>query len=239
VAALGRDTHFTWLGHNTWRIRSPSGKVILVDPFLTSNPRCPPDQKSAQAHADTDIILVSHGHSDHTEDLVPVARASGAVVVAIFDLTTWLSNKGLAHTSGMNRGGTQTIQGIRISLTAAVHSSSVMDHGVLQYLGEPCGFVIHFENGFCAYLACDTAVFGDMALIRELHAPDLAILPIGDHFTMGPQEAAKAAELLAVRTVIPCHYGTFPILTGTPDALRPLLPSGVELIVPEPGETDS
>ncbi len=133
-----------------------------------------------------------------------------------------------------NKGGTVAVEGVKISLTTANHSSSADDGA---YLGEPCGLVLELEDGFTIYFAGDTNVFGDMALIRRIYAPDMAVLPIGDHFTMGPREAAVALELLGVSRCVPCHYGTFPLLTGTPEALRELAPAGVEILAPAPGET--
>jgi L-ascorbate metabolism protein UlaG (beta-lactamase superfamily) len=232
---LNNGVALTWLGHASWLLETPGGKRVLLDPWL-GNPKCPP---AFQGHAldPVDLILVTHGHSDHVADVEPIARRTGALVVGIFDLTTWLAGKGLTKVSGMNKGGTQAIDGIRVTLTDAVHSSSYMEHGESQDLGDPCGLVIELENGYRIYNTGDTAVFGDMKLIAELYRPDLVILPIGDHFTMGPREAAKAIELMGARRVVPNHFGTFPLLTGTPEALRALLPPEVELLVLEPGET--
>lgn len=237
MGQLNHDTKLTWLGHATWRIESPGGKKILIDPFLVDNPSCPAAYKSPAALADTDLILVTHGHFDHVADVVPVAKASGATVVGIYDLTSWLAAKGVANTAGMNKGGGQDVAGLHVTLTDAVHSSTAMEHDTPVDLGDPCGFVIEFENGFTLYVAGDTAVFGDMALIRELYSPDAAILPIGDYFTMGPREAAKAVELLGVKHVIPSHYGTFGVLTGTPEALVALVGGDVEVHTVAPGGT--
>ena len=231
---LNRDTRLTWLGHATWLIESPAGLRIVVDPFIEPNPMCP-DEFKGDGIGHVDVILVTHGHFDHVSDLLPLAQRTGAVVVGIFDLVQWVEAKGHANVSGMNKGGTQTVKGLHITLTDAVHSSSFLDGDVLHDLGDPAGFVVKFENDFTLYLAGDTAVFGDMALIGELYRPDAAVLPIGDHFTMGPREAAKAVELLGVSQVIPNHYGTFPVLSGTPEAFAALLPDDVELITPQPG----
>lgn len=232
---LDNGVALTWLGHASWHLATPGGKRVLIDPWL-GNPKCPPAFQGERVDP-VDLILVTHGHADHMTDVEPIARRTGAVVVGIFDLTTWLAGKGLKNVSGMNKGGTQRIQGLNITLVDAVHSSSTMDEGDSHDLGDPCGLVIELENGYRIYNTGDTAVFGDMKLIAELYDPDLVILPIGDHFTMGPREAAKAIELMGVRRVVPNHYGTFPLLTGTPEALQALLPPDVELLVLQPGET--
>jgi L-ascorbate metabolism protein UlaG (beta-lactamase superfamily) len=223
----------TWLGHGTFLLVSPGGRRILIDPWLDDNPACPPEARAVGA---IDLILVTHGHSDHVQDAAAVAKATGATVVGIFELCDWLSKKGVTTTSGMNKGGTQEPCGIRITMVDARHSSSYVDDGVMTYLGEAAGYVLRFENGLTVYFAGDTAVFGDMSLIKELYAPTVAFLPIGDYFTMDPEAAAKAAQLLGVRLVIPMHYGTFPILTGRPGPLREMLaPQGVEVLELRPG----
>lgn len=227
----------TWLGHGTFVLVSPGGKRIVIDPWLDGNPSCPPDRKKIDQ---ADLILVTHGHFDHTGDVVSVARATQATVVGIYDLTQWLDMKGVKTTSGMNKGGTQTVAGIAVTMVDAKHSSSIVEDGRIVYLGEPCGYVLRFENGLTVYFAGDTAVFGDMALIGEMYRPSMAFLPIGDHFTMGPEQAAKAVGLLGVKQVVPMHYGTFPMLTGTPARLRELVaPLGVEVLELKPGQTVS
>jgi L-ascorbate metabolism protein UlaG (beta-lactamase superfamily) len=224
----------TWYGHSTFVITTPGGKRVVFDPWLTGNPKAPAGAKIDKA----DIICVSHGHSDHTGDVVNVARATGAPVVAIFELATWFQSKGLKDTIGMNIGGTVDVKGLPISMTSAVHSSGIVEDGHTTYLGEPAGFVVRLEDGRKIYFSGDTALFGDMRLIRELHAPEIAFLPIGDHFTMGPEAAALAVDMLGVRQVVPMHYGTFPLLTGTPDVLKRLVePMGVDVLVLNPGET--
>ncbi len=225
----------TWLGHSTFILTSPGGKRIVTDPWLDGNPACPASMKKIDK---ADLILVSHGHFDHVGDVVNVARSTGATVVGIFELCAWLEGKGVKNTSGMNIGGTQKIGDIAVSMTMALHSSGTVENGRPIYLGEPAGFVIAFEDGLRAYFAGDTAVFGDMRLIRDLYAPQIAFLPIGDHFTMGPEAAAKACELLGVRQVVPMHWGTFPLLTGTPARLRELVQSsGVQVLDLKPGQT--
>jgi L-ascorbate metabolism protein UlaG (beta-lactamase superfamily) len=225
----------TWLGHATFLIMTPGGKRIVTDPWLEGNPRCPPDRRRIDK---ADLILLSHGHSDHSADVVPVARATNAPVVAIHELAGWLERKGLQSAKGMGIGGTQSIAGLQVSMTPAVHSSSAVENGVIVYLGEPVGFVVRLENEKTFYFAGDTALFGDMRLIGEMYQPEIAFLPIGDHYTMGPEAAARACQLLGVRQVVPMHYGTFPVLTGTPERLKELVgPFGVDVLVLQPGET--
>jgi L-ascorbate metabolism protein UlaG (beta-lactamase superfamily) len=209
----------------------------LADPWLLGNPSCP---EPAKKIAELDLMLVTHGHDDHAGDAVPVGRATNAMVVAPYELATFFQQKGLKRVTGMNRGGSIHALGLSITMVAAFHSSSVVDDGRTVYAGEPCGYVITFEDGLTIYFAGDTAVFGDMRLIAELYKPVIAFLPIGDTYTMGPREAAKACELLAVRQVVPMHYGTFPALTGTPTEFRQLVePRGVQVLELRPGETAS
>ena len=225
----------TWLGHATFKITTPQGKVILIDPWTQGNPACPDEYK----HIDhVDLMLISHGHFDHAGDAVSIATATGTTCVAIVELATWLASKSVKNTVGMNKGGTVEVQGVKITLTHAIHSSSVDDS---VYVGEPCGFVIEFENGRKLYHAGDTCAFSDMQLIGELYKPDVALLPIGDYYTMDPKAAAVAVRMLGVNHVIPMHYGTFPILTGTPaalgEALQTLGLGEVEMIEMKPGQT--
>jgi L-ascorbate metabolism protein UlaG (beta-lactamase superfamily) len=226
----------TWYGHATFLLVSPGEKRIVFDPWLDGNPQAPAGAKIDKA----DVICVSHGHSDHTTDVVPVARATGAPVVGVYELANYFQGKGLKDVIGMGIGGTIDVKGLKISMTPAIHTSSVSENGNTIYLGEPTGFVVRLEDGRSIYFAGDTALFGDMRLIRELYAPEIAFLPIGDHFTMGPEAAARACDLLGVRQVVPMHYGTFPLLTGTPDRLKKLVdPMGVDVLVLKPGETAS
>jgi L-ascorbate metabolism protein UlaG (beta-lactamase superfamily) len=225
----------TWLGHSAFIITTPGGKRIVTDPWLEGNPKCPPDRTRIDA---ADLILLSHGHSDHSGDIVPVARATKAPIVVVHELSLWLERKGLSNVQGMGIGGTVSIAGLEITMTPAVHTSSVVENDTIVYLGEPVGFIVRMENRQAFYFAGDTALFGDMRLLGEMHAPEIAFLPIGDHYTMGPDAAARACQMLGVRQVVPMHYGTFPILTGTPERLKQLVePHGVDVLVLEPGVT--
>jgi L-ascorbate metabolism protein UlaG (beta-lactamase superfamily) len=180
-----------------------------------------------------DAIFLTHGHGDHVGDTLTLARKFECPVVCHIELRDWLDNQGYPADGphDPNKGGTVELDGIKVTLTHAQHSSSTNDG---TYAGEPCGLVVELEDGFKLYFAGDTNVFGDMALIARIYEPDIAVLPIGGHYTMDPREAAVALELLGVKRCVPCHYGTFPILAGTPEQLRELAP-GVEILTPEPG----
>jgi len=224
----------TWFGHATFAIGTPGGRRIVFDPWLTGNPRTPAAAKIDKA----DVICVTHGHSDHTGDVVAIARTTGAPVVAVFELANYFQSRGLKDVVGMGVGGTVDVKGLKISMTPALHTSSVEEDGKVHYVGVAAGFVVRLEDGRAIYFAGDTALFGDMRLIRDMYAPEIAFLPIGDHYTMDPVAAAKACEMLGVRQVVPMHYGTFPALTGSPDDLKRLVePLGVDVLVLEPGET--
>ena len=226
----------TWFGHSTFVLTTPGGKRVVFDPWLTGNPKAPAGAKIDKA----DVICLTHGHADHSSDVVAVARATGAPLVAVFELANWFQGKGLKDVIGMGVGGTIVVKGLKISMTPAVHTSSIEEEGKVHYVGLATGFVVRLEDGRAVYFAGDTALFGDMRLIKELYAPEIAFLPIGDHYTMDPAAAAKACELLGVRQVVPMHYGTFPALAGTPYALKTLVePRGVDVLVLKPGETAS
>lgn len=205
----------TWLGHSTFEIRFDSGDVLLLDPWIESNPAYPKGYELKKVSA----IAVSHAHFDHADDVIPVAKKFSPKVVAIFETATYYEKKGVKNTIAMNKGGTVDLGFVKLTMTHALHSCSIKDGDQLLYGGEAAGYVLTFQDGRSAYFAGDTALFGDMALIAELYKPELAFLPIGDNFTMGPHEAAHAARLLKVKTVIPMHFGTFPALTGTPSQL--------------------
>ncbi|MCU1305708.1 MAG: metal-dependent hydrolase [Acidobacteriaceae bacterium] len=225
----------TWLGHATFRIETPGGKTILIDPWVMGNPMCPDDQKTFEK---IDVMLCTHGHGDHIGDAVALARKHNPVVVGIYELCMWMQKKGAKQISPMNKGGTQTVGDIRVTMVHADHSCGIEDDGQIIYGGEACGYVIQFENNLKIYHAGDTNVFGDMSIIHDLYAPDVAMIPIGDHYTMGPREASYACRLLRPKAIIPMHFGTFPLLTGTPAQFTKLVSEmGVEVIHTEPGKT--
>ena len=170
-----------------------------------------------------DAILISHGHFDHIHDAVPLARRFSPQVVAIYETCQWLESKGVKNCSAMNKGGTQKVGLLSVTMTHAVHSCGILDDGKILYGGEAAGYILHLPDGRRIYFAGDTNVFSDMALIQELYQPQLAFLPIGDSFTMGPREASVACRLLKAEKIIPMHFSTFPPLTGTPAALANLL----------------
>jgi L-ascorbate metabolism protein UlaG (beta-lactamase superfamily) len=223
----------TWLGHSSFVVKTPGDKTLLFDPWYTGNPSFPAHARPSKA----DLILVSHGHSDHITDAAAMAKTTGATVVGIWEVTSWLGAKGVQHLEPMNKGGTISVKGLRVTMTEAIHSSSFDENGIV-YLGEPAGFVIRLENEQTLFFAGDTALFTDMKLIGELYKPDIAFLPIGDRFTMGPDTAALAAKWLGVKQVVPMHWGTFPLLTGTPEQLKAHLQgSNIEVLELKPGET--
>lgn len=227
----------TWFGHATFLLVSPGGKRIVFDPWVTGNPSSPPSAKHIGA---LDLILITHGHNDHTGDALSLGRSSGARTVAPFELAVWLGTKGLQNVTGMNPGGTLHAFDLSITMVPAFHSSSIDDDGQTFYTGVATGYIVRFEDGLTIYYSGDTSIFGDMRLIGEMYKPEIAFLPIGDCYTMGPEQAAKASELLGVKQIVPMHYGTFPVLTGTPAKLRELVaPRGVQVLELKPGETAS
>jgi L-ascorbate metabolism protein UlaG (beta-lactamase superfamily) len=224
-------------------IETPHGKRILIDPWTMGNPACPGEYKTVESLGVIDLVLITHIHNDHVGDAVEIIKANtGAFTVCVPEVAGWLQSKGLSNLYPMNIGGSLRPAGseILISMTQAFHTSSFNeDDGTIVHGGVPVGFVVEMENGFTIYAAGDTGVFGDMALIKEIYNPDLALLPIGDNYTMGPRTAAIAMRLLGAKYVIPIHYATFPVLTGTPAALREYAAnqSGTEILALAPGET--
>ena len=225
----------TWLGHATFQFRLESGEVIVMDPWVDGNPKYP----SGHQFSRVDAILISHAHFDHIHDAIPLAKRFKPKVVAIYETCAWLTSKGVENCSGMNKGGTQEVGSMTATMTHAVHSCGIQDGDQILYGGEAAGYVLHLKDGRTIYFSGDTAVFSDMQLIEKLYHPDLAFLPIGDFYTMGPREAALACRLLKAKKVIPMHFGTFPALTGTPDELAGLLKDFPQCRVwpLEPGKT--
>ena len=225
----------TWLGHATFRIETPGGTTVLVDPWVMGNPSCPATERTIKK---LDVMLCTHGHFDHIGDAVAIAKQHNPTVVGIAELCGWMEKKGVKQTSGMNKGGTQKVADLRVTMVHADHSCGIQDGDQIVYGGEACGYVIEFENGVKIYHAGDTNVFGDMQIIRELYGPEIVMLPIGDHYTMSPREAAYACKLLKPKTVIPMHFGTFPVLTGTPGELKQMV-KDAEILEMKPGKTVS
>ena len=222
----------TWVGHGTWLWETSEGKRIMVDPWLEGNPSCPEELKDP---GQLDAVLIGHGHFDHIGSAVELINGTGAQTVAIFETAHYLESKGCQNVVPMNKGGTVAVAGVKATMVNAIHSGGIMDDGKLIEGGDPAGFVIEFPDGLVAYQAGDTDVFGDMALIAEIYNPTVAVLPVGGHFTMGPRQAAHAVRLLGVKQVICGHFGTFPVLVGTPAELRKLVPSDVDVPDMTPG----
>jgi L-ascorbate metabolism protein UlaG (beta-lactamase superfamily) len=224
----------TWLGHASFEVQFESGEVLLLDPWVEGNPAYPKGYEVRRA----DAIAVSHGHSDHLGGVVPLAKKLDAKVLAMVEIAGWAAQKGVKTTIGFNKGGTVDLGFVKVTMTHALHSSSIEDGGQSVYGGEAAGFILTFKDGRRAYFAGDTAIFSEMGLYAEIYKPDMAFLPIGDHYTMGPEEAAYAARLMKVKDVIPMHYGTFPLLKGTPGQLEEKLSgSGIRVLGMKPGQS--
>ncbi len=235
--ALNADVSFTWVGHGTWKARSAKGKEILIDPWVMGNPAAPETLKTVDR---CDLMLITHGHFDHIHDALEIARRTKPTIITNHEIGVWLTSKGIDGEKIVagNQGGTIDAEGVKVTLVHAEHSCGITeDSGAVVYGGQACGFVIEFENGFTVYFAGDTDVFGDMALIAELGHFDVAFLPIGGFYTMNPDRAAKAVSLLGVKTVVPMHFATFPILSGRPDQLQELVGNGVKVLDIKPGDT--
>jgi L-ascorbate metabolism protein UlaG (beta-lactamase superfamily) len=227
----------TWLGHSTFSLTLETGETIVLDPWIEGNPKYPGEHRFERV----DAILITHGHFDHMGGVRKLAAEFKPQIFANYEICTWLSRKGVENCNGMNKGGTVALPGgMKATMTHALHSSGIAeDDGSFVYGGEAGGYVLHFPDGRNAYFAGDTDVFAEMQYIAELHAPELAFLPIGDLFTMSPKGAALACRLLSVSKVIPMHYGTFPPLTGTPEELASILGDWYQILTAEPGKAIS
>lgn len=237
MSTLNRGFALTWLGHNSFKLVTRGAKTVLLDPWVEGNPATPKDQKTFDK---LDVMTISHGHGDHMSDAVTLGKKLKPVVICNYEIHLYLTRKGVPNTSPMNKGGTQEAAGIKFTMVNATHSSGIEDGGQVIYGGEPCGYIITLEDGTRIYHAGDTAVMADMALIGEIYQPDIALLPIGDLYTMSPKEAAVATRMLKPKYVVPAHYGTFPALTGTPEMLREELDKlkvKTEVVVLRPGES--
>jgi L-ascorbate metabolism protein UlaG (beta-lactamase superfamily) len=229
-----KRTRITWLGHATVLVETAEGTIILIDPFIAHNPKYPSGYVLPEK---IDYILLTHGHGDHISDAVPVATKHGSTVVAIYELAAYVSGKGASQTMGINLGGTVQLKDVAVSMVDAKHSAAAQDDQGTHYVGVATGFVLTVTDGPVLYHAGDTCVFGDMKLIAELYKPEIALLPIGGFYTMGPKEAAMATRLLGAKTILPMHFGTFPPLTGTPQELAGLVDKGIEVVDWKPGDS--
>jgi L-ascorbate metabolism protein UlaG (beta-lactamase superfamily) len=251
---LASEVEVLWLGHATVKFTSVEGKVIVIDPFLKQNPKTPAKYKDLKALGHVDLILITHGHADHTRDLEELASLTGAKVVTPYGFGLNMISLGILDqdkTIIMNKGGTVSPigRGIKVSMVPAEHGSNI-DFALPGLSADPMslrvreggpavGFVIEFENGFSVYHSGDTGVFGDMELIHEFYQPDLAMVCIGGHFTMDPAGAAYAIKkLLKPKKVIPIHYGTYPVINRTPaEFIEAMDASPIEIVVMQPGQT--
>jgi L-ascorbate metabolism protein UlaG (beta-lactamase superfamily) len=222
----------SWLGHSAFKLESQNGKIIYVDPFLKENPTTPAEFKEVE---EADYILLTHGHEDHVGDTVEIAKNTGATVVGIVELMGLLQEEGLPEDQalGFNKGGTIHFDDFSVTLVSANHSSSYKG----KYAGDPGGLVLSFEDDICIYHMGDTNIFADLELYGQLYEPHVVLAPIGDHFTMGHEEAAYAVEMIGCEIAVPTHYGTFPPLVGDPQKFKEILEdmTDTEVRIPEPG----
>lgn len=222
-----------WLGHSAFKFISPNGNIIYVDPFLKDNPSTPEKFKTVE---EADFILLTHGHEDHVGDTIEIAKKTNCQVVGIVELCDVLKKQGLPENQAIafNKGGTVNFDDFSVTLVSANHSSSYKG----EYTGEPGGLMISFEDDICIYHMGDTNIFSDLKLYAELYEPTVVLAPIGDHFTMGPEEAAYAVEMLDAEVAVPIHYGTWPPIASDPNEFKEVLEEICETkaLIPEAGE---
>lgn len=211
-----------WLGHATVYLKNTRGTRILVDAWVDTNPSCPAELARSVRQWGIDVIVLTHGHSDHCADVAALQRDTGALVCCQYDAVEWLTYQDIPTDAirAFNKGGTVHVNDVRITMTTAQHSSSWPTAAGARMLGNEVGYVFRSPDDITVYAAGDTTVMADMAIIGELYQPHLALLPIGDTYTMGPYEAAYAAKLIQPQVILPIHYGTFPALSGTPTMLK-------------------
>ena len=225
------DVKITWLGHSVFLFEAE--KKLLIDPFISGNPLAP----CSPEELNPDIIAVTHGHRDHLGDTIEIGKRTGCRIISVHEVANYIKSKGV-FAEGMGKGGTINVEDIKLTMTEALHSSSIDASGFSFDGGSPAGFIIRI-NDHSIYHAGDTGVFGDMQLIGELYEPELALLPIGDKFTMGIKEATKAVELIQPKIVIPMHYNTFDVIIQNPLEFKQAVESktNTEVIIMQPGQS--
>jgi L-ascorbate metabolism protein UlaG (beta-lactamase superfamily) len=221
-----------WLGHSAFKLESQSGKIIYIDPFLKDNPTTPDELKEVEK---ADYVLLTHGHEDHVGDTIEIAKNTGCKVVATLELVGLLQEEGLPEEQavGFNKGGTVHFEDFSVTLVSANHSSSFKG----KYAGDPGGLILSFEDDICVYHMGDTNIFADLEIYGELYQPHVVLAPIGDHFTMGHEEAAYAVEMIGCEIAVPIHYGTWPPLVGDPEKFKEILEgiTDTTVLIPELG----
>ncbi|HET8686434.1 MAG TPA: metal-dependent hydrolase [Methanosarcina sp.] len=225
------DVKITWLGHSAFLFESE--KKLLIDPFISGNPLAP----CSPEELNPDIIAVTHGHRDHLGDTIEIGKRTECRIISIHEVANYIKSKGV-FAEGMDKGGTINVEGVTLTMTQALHSSSIDASGFSFDGGCPAGFVIGID-GYSVYHAGDTGVFGDMQLIGELYEPEVALLPIGGRFTMGIKEAVKAVELIQPRVAVPMHYNTFDVIKQDPEEFKRAVEAKVDtkIVIMKPGES--